>query len=236
MSADPAAPRPRSSLRGSTIRTRTRIGSPSTTPGRVRFSAPGRLAGRSPGRTRARRRQVLAWLVVALVAVAVQRAVASARAGEARWRGDVEVLVVVGNRDAGSRLDLDDVRVERRPSALVPAERTRSLPRGATAAVRIPRGTVLTDPLLRRDRRSATARALPPGTVAVVVRTGDLPRLAEPGDRVDVAAPTWDGPVATGATVIRTEADSVTLAVAEDDAAATSVASLAGAVALVVRP
>ncbi len=173
--------------------------------------------------------------MVALVAVIVARTASAARADAARWRGDVAVLVLEESRSAGAPLGPDDVRVEHRPRAQVPAEWTRSIPRGATAAVRLPRGTVITDPLVRRDRRSATARALPAGTVAVALRTGDLPRLAEPGDRVDVAAPGWDGPVATGATVVRTDADSIVLAVDEGDAAVTAAASLAGPVAVVVR-
>src|SRR5690606_40654023 len=44
---------------------------------------------RSPGRARARRRQVLAWAVVALVAVIVARTASAARADAARWQGDV---------------------------------------------------------------------------------------------------------------------------------------------------
>ena len=105
--------------------------------------------------------------MVALVAVLVVRTASDARADAARWRGDVEVLVLEESRAAGAPLGPDDVRIEHRPRAQVPAERTRSIPRGATAAVRLPRGTVITDPLVRRDRRSATARALPAGTVAV---------------------------------------------------------------------
>jgi hypothetical protein len=102
--------------------------------------------------------------------------------------------------------------------------------------VRLSPGTVLSPALLDRRERSATARALTAGRVAVVVRTGELPRLASRGDVVDVASPTWDGPVATSATVVDVDGDAVTLAVREQDAAATAAASLAGPVALVVRP
>ncbi|UDY37879.1 SAF domain-containing protein [Dermatobacter hominis] len=191
---------------------------------------------RSAGHRRARRRRLLAWAVVAAVALGVQRTVTSAAEARAAWTGSTTALVVRRPLAAGADVTTADLTTERRPAAVLPTDALAELPAGALAAVRLSPGTVLTPALLDEKERSATARALPTGRVAVVVRTGDLPRLASRGDVVDVAAPTWDGPVATSATVVAVDGDAVTLAVMEDDAAATAAASLAGPVALVVRP
>lgn len=203
---------------------------------RLRRRVPRPTSGRSPGRHRVRRRRIVAWVTIVAVAVGVQRTIADAIAERAAWDGSVAVLVVRSTIDAGAPVADGDVEVRRLPPALVPDGHLDEIPDGAVAAVDLPAGTVLTAPLVPARRGSAAARSLPTGHVAVAVRTGELPRLAEEGDVVDVAAPTWDRPVATAATVLRVDGDAVTLAVTPDDAAATAAASLAGPVALVVRP
>ncbi len=174
--------------------------------------------------------------MVAVVALGVQQLSAAAVRARQDWTGDVAVAVLDRAVDGGDPVSAADVRTERRAAATLPDDALDEVPPEAVAVVRLPAGTVLTPSLLELHGRSATARALPVGRVAVVVRTGDLPRLATRGDRVDVASPTWDGPVATDAEVLRVDGDAVTLAVGEDDAAATAAASLSGPVALVVRP
>lgn len=194
------------------------------------------LRAASPGHRRARSRRLLACLIVAAVAVGVHRTVTAVDTARAAWTGDRVVVVVSRSIEAGEEPQAADVRVEHRPAAVVPDDAVRSLPTGASAAVRLSTGTVVTESMLTRRARNRTAESLPIGRVAVVVRTGDLPRLAVRGDVVDVASPTWDGPVATRAEVLSVEGDAVTLAVRELDADATATASLAGPVALVVRP
>jgi Flp pilus assembly protein CpaB len=174
--------------------------------------------------------------VVVAVAFGVQRTVASAGATRAEWSAGPSVVVVRRSVDAGAELVPTDVTAARRPRAVVPVDALSEVPGGAIAAVRLSPGTVLTPALLERERRSPTARALRAGRVAVVVRTGDLPRLATRGDVVDVASPNWDEPVAAGAEVLDVDGDAVTLAVDEDDTAATAAASPTGPVAVVVRP
>ena len=192
-------------------------------------------APRSTGRRRARRRRVLGWMAVAVAAVGVHRTVAEARTARDAWTGSVPVLVLERSLDEDAPITARDVRTRRLPRELLPDGHLSVLPDDSVTAAHLPDGTVLSDALVTPRRGSAAARALPTGAVAVAVSTGDLPRLAEPGDVVDVAAPTWDAPVATGATVIDVDGSAVTLAVDEADAPATAAASLAGPVALVVR-
>ncbi len=193
-------------------------------------------SGSSPGRRRVRRRRIAAWLAVTAVAIGVQRTVADATAERDAWGGTVPVLVVRRSLGPGVPVTPRDVEHRRMPPALVPDGHLTELPDDGVAAVGLPAGTVLSSPLVPARRGSDAARSLPAGRVAVAVSTGELPRLAEAGDVVDVAAPTWDAPVASAATVLRVDGEAVTLAVRPDDAAATAAASLAGPVALVVRP
>lgn len=190
----------------------------------------------SPGRRRAARRRLLAWAVVAAVAIGVQRSTEAVSTARAAWLGDETVVVVHRSVEAGDALGPADVRVEHRPTATVPVDAVAALPPDAIAAIRLTPGTVIGRTMVRRIGRNGTAGSLPAGRVAVVVRTGDLPPLATRGDVVDVASPTWEGAVATEAEVLAVDDDAVTLAVHELDADATATASLAGPVALVLRP
>ncbi len=190
----------------------------------------------SPGRRRALRRQVTGWVLVVVVATILQQSLSAADAARAAWSAERSVTVVRSGIGAGTRIRPDDVTLLRVPAALAPTDALRSLPRDAVAAIDLRAGTPIGASMLTPRRRSATARALRPGRVAVVVRTGDLPTPARPGDVVDVAAPTWERPVATSAEVVRVDGDAVTLAVTEDDATAAATAGLSGPVALVLRP
>ncbi|HPU38641.1 MAG TPA: hypothetical protein PLS63_03640 [Microthrixaceae bacterium] len=165
----------------------------------------------------------------------VQHSVGAAEAQRRSWTSETPVLVLRHRVRAGGPLSSADVQLAHHPRALTPDDTIVALPDDPVAAVDLPAGTPLSSGLVERRAGSATARALPPGSVAVAVRTGELPRLAERGDIVDVASPSWEQPVATRATVVAVDGDAVTLAVDEGDAASVAAASLSGPVALVVR-
>lgn len=187
------------------------------------------------GRRRRLRRRFVATVVATFVAVVVHHSVDAANTERRSWRADSPVLVLQrAVRSGGSVTDVD-VRLLRRPRALTPDDALTSLPVHPTAVADLSAGTVLSAGLIESRSGSATARALPAGSVAIAVRTGELPRLAEPGDVVDVVSPSWEQPVANRATVLAVDGDAVTVAVDDDDAAASAAASLSGPVALVLR-
>lgn len=190
----------------------------------------------SAGRRRALRRQAIGWASVAIVAMSVHHVLRTADSTRQAWTGTRQVVVLRAPVKAGHRVDPGDVELLRIPPSLSPTDALRSLTDGATAALDLQSGTVLGGSMLDADRGGGAVRRLDPGRVAVVVRTGDLPTPAGPGDVVDVASPGWDAPVATSARVVRIEGDAVTLDVGEEDATATATAGLAGPVALVLRP
>lgn len=204
--------------------------------GPARSWSAGPLRTWSPGRRRSRRRRATAFALAVVVALGVHRSVTSADAARREWSDVRTVLTLRRALDAGGRVTSGAVVVRRVPSAAVPDDALDALPEGATAAVSLDRGSVLARSLLADRSSSRTARALPPGHVGLVVRTGELPRLAVRGDRVDVIAPGWDDPVALDATVLAVSDDATTVAVRERDATAVAAASLSGPVALVVRP
>lgn len=209
--------------------------SPGLTRPRNARTRPARRRRASSGQQRARRRRAVAAIVAGAVAFAVQHSVDAATAQRRSWTADTPVLVLRRAVRAGERIGAGDVVRSERPRELSPDDAVASLPADPTAAADLSQGTVLSSGLVERRSRSATARALAPGSVAVAVRTGDLPRLAERGDVVDVASPSWERPVASGATVIAVDGDAVTLAVEDHDASSVAAASLTGPVALVVR-
>lgn len=202
-------------------------------PGHVHI---GSIVTGSAGRRRALRRQVTGWAIVAIVSLWVHHVVAGADSARAAWTGERKVVVLRAPVAAGHRIDAGDVEAVRMPSSLSPTDAVDTLTDGATAAVELRSGTVLGRSMIGADRRGGAVRSLGPGRVAVVVRTGDLPTPAGPGDVVDVASPGWDAPVATAARVLRIDGDVVTLGVGEDEATATATAGLSGPVALVLRP
>lgn len=202
---------------------------------RRRITWPGPVSAASVGRRRVLRRQLAAGVLAVLAGLLVHRGLDDAATARAAWEGGRRVLVLRSPVGAGSRIRADDVEVLRLPSIATPSDAVAALPGGATAAIDLGAGTAVGRSMVSSHRRNPVARSLGAGRVAVVVRTGDLPSPATPGDVVDVTAPDWAAPVATGAHVIREDGDAVTLAVREVDASATATAGLAGPVALVLR-
>lgn len=202
---------------------------------RRRTPWPGPASAVSTGRRRVLRRQLAAGVLAVVAGLLVHRGLDDAATARAAWEGGRRVLVLRSPVGAGSQIRADDVEVLRLPSVATPSDAIATLPGGATASIDLGAGTAVGRSMVSSRRRNPVARSLEPGRVGVVVRTGDLPSPATPGDVVDVTAPDWELPVATTAHVIRVDGDAVTLAVREVDASATATAGLAGPVALVLR-
>jgi hypothetical protein len=109
-------------------------------------------------------RMVLAALIVVAGLLAVDSYVGSA---DARWGGPPQ-RVAIALRDLAVGDDLDDVRFQRLPPDVVPAEAITEIPQGAVLALALPRGAVLTSAHL--DPRGPAA-GLADGMRAVPVPT-----------------------------------------------------------------
>ena len=190
---------------------------------------------------RARRSLALRWLLVALAAaaVAVQARVITAEVEAERdaWGTAASVVVVVRDVAAGTAVDAGDVRVERRPAAVVPAGAVSEPPVGRLATARLVAGEVVVSSRLAPAGLSAVAALVPEGSVAVAVPTSSsgLGAPAPPltvGDRVDVLAP---GPVTVDAVVVAVDDGAVTIAVALDDVADVAEAVTSAVVTIALR-
>jgi hypothetical protein len=172
------------------------------------------------------------------------------------WGTTRAVVVAAGPVAAGELLDAGNTALEHRPDRFVPDGALTILPAGRRADRDLIRSEVVTESALGSPGAGAVASQLPDDTVGVTVSTGDLRPPVVAGDVVDlytvpndysmpddystpidVSAPDTSGfagprRVATSATVIEVDDDQVTVAVAADDAADVSGASLTGAVAL----
>ena len=147
------------------------------------------------------RRPSLFWLAALVVAAAtglsVARFVGHTRAEAARW-GDLRpTLVATADLEPGTVLGPHDVRVERRPRALVPTAALPGRPGDLTVVAAIAEGEPVLPARLAPVGLSATAAALPPGTVGVAVPTGPGALVLEAGDAVDVPSPSAPTPWAT---------------------------------------
>lgn len=189
------------------------------------------------------------WFWIAAVVLAAATGLTAARllgqasAEAARW-GDLRpTLVAATDLEPGSVVDPGDAVVEQLPVALVPAGALDGPADGRTVAATIHRGEAVLAERLAPAGLSATAAVLPPGSVGIAVPAGPGALPLEAGDNVDVLAtfdpdassggePTF--PVARRASVASVGEESVTLAVAEDEAPRVAFALTAGVVTLVL--
>lgn len=208
-----------------------------------------------PVRLRLPRRAVLWYLAAVALTVAtalvVDGALSRAQAAEAAYGEAQSVVVVARPVKAGAVLGRDDLEVRPWPRALAPDDALSQPPTGRTALVALAPGEALvgsrvsgTDATGPAGRLGADERA-----VSVPVAVPGLP--LEFGDSVDVLAggavgggPDGDLPVgarapdvvATGATVLGAEEETVVLAVQRGEAADVAAALTAGPLVLALRP
>lgn len=208
-----------------------------------------------PVRPRLPRRAVLWYLAAAALTVAtglvVNGALSRAQAAEASYGEAQPVVVVARPVEAGAVLEPDDIEVRAWPRALVPDGVLSDPPTGRTALVDLAPGEALvgsrvsgTDATGAAGRLAADERA-----VSVPVAVPGLP--LEVGDSVDVLAggtvgggPDGDLPVgaqdpdvvATGATVLGSDEETVVLAVERGEAADVAAALTAGPLVMALRP
>jgi len=210
----------------------------------------------SPLARRILRRRVLGLAMVVVTTAVVHHVVTEADEVRRTWGTTRTVVVAAGPVAAGEPLDAGNTVLERRPDRFVPDGALPELPAGRRADRDLVRSEVVTESALGPRGAGEVASQLPDDTVGVTVSTGDLrpPVAADdvvdlysvsnayagPVDYagpIDVSAPDTGGSagphrVATSATVIEIVDDQVTVAVAAEDAADLSAASLTGAIAL----
>lgn len=189
-------------------------------------------------------RRALVGAAALLVGLLVQRAVAGAEAVRAAWGPTRPVVVATHDLLPGRPVGPDDVRIERRPVAMLPAGALGALPEG-----RAVRSLVLDGEVLLRGRLVATgaegiAALLPAGTRAVAVPTE--PSTAPPlrvGQRVDLVAVGQDGTgridstvLALAAPVVHVGEHAATVALGPDAIGPVAAALAAGAVTLAIVP
>jgi Flp pilus assembly protein CpaB len=161
-----------------------------------------------------------------------------------RWGDTVPVAVATQPLAPGDVVSASAAVVRHWPRAVVPPGALHSVPVGRTVVTAIYTGEVIADGRVAPDGLHGVAALLPPGTRALTVPT-DGPTVAVAlGDRVDLLAtfdpsaagdgdPTF--PVAEAATVVAVSDQSVTVAVAADDAPRLAFALAQGTVAIAVR-
>lgn len=195
-----------------------------------------------------RRRPRLWWALVAVLALAVGTAVASAveRADAARraWGTTVPVVVATEAIAPGDALSAAVLAVEKRPAALVPDSALRALPADRVAGAAIAAGEVVVAERLAGEGLRGPAALLPPGTraVAVPAERGLTPPVAV-GDAVDVVVALGGSGEDRGgappgftlveaARVVAVSDEAVTIAVPRADTARVAVALGSGVVTL----
>ena len=205
-----------------------------------------------PVARRAARRRLGAAAVAVAVAAITSHLAADGRRLRDGWGRTVPVAITTREVAAGEVLD-GAVRLERRPAAVVTEGAPPTLPPvGRRAAHDLPARRELVAGDTAPAGRGPLAAALPVGTAGVTLRLdGPAPEVA-PGDRVDVVGeapgvltPDMITPVPAGpdpgprlarrAVVLEVGDGTVTLAVAEADAARTAAAAASGGTTLVVR-
>ncbi|KAA0233439.1 MAG: hypothetical protein JJLCMIEE_02154 [Acidimicrobiales bacterium] len=192
---------------------------------------------RRPSRLR-RRVRALPWIhspplywvgataVIAVTAIVVWTVTSGATRDRDRYGEPVEVLVAAHELAAGTRIGEDDLTTVELPSGMLPADAVEANPTGRVVTSAIFEGEVIAGGRLAPEGLSPTAALLPEGSRAVAIPLLDNGLPVEVGDRVDVLAtvdpalsgeqlPT--GEVATGATVVAVEEDSVTVAVEPEE-------------------
>lgn len=199
--------------------------------------------GGSPIVRRAARHRLGAWLLAAVAAMGVHRAVSQADERSRAWGRTVEVVVATSDISAGATLD-GRTTVQRLPAVAVPRAALTGPTAGRRAGRDVPAGAVLTTFDAGTPGSGPVAARLGQNRSAVRVAVAPAPEVG-PGDRVDVVAPDLD-PVsgsAVGARVLARSAEvlevaegTATLSVDHDDAAALAAGGLSGPLAVVVRP
>jgi Flp pilus assembly protein CpaB len=200
------------------------------------------------GLRRAARSPFVFWLVTCTIAAAtglvVSNSVAAARAAARRYGATRPTLVTVRAIEPGQVLESGAVEVVDMPRVFVPpgALTAEDAGVGRTVVVALFAGEIVLDAQLSGTAGRGLAALLPPGTraIAVPLERGGL-KLRR-GDAVDVLAtfdepaPTGEPtfPVAVGATVLDTTADTVTVAVTPEEAARVAYALAKGEVTLAV--
>jgi Flp pilus assembly protein CpaB len=199
-----------------------------------------RLLSRSP---------LVYWAAVAalalVTALAVSQLLGRARVEAARYGTPRSVLMATRDIALGDHVGAGDVVVRRLPAALVPPG---TVPNpneavGRVAVVPIFGGEAVLRRHLAPWGRRGVAALLPPGTRGITVAAGAAASRVTRGDLVDVLAtfdpiaapehePTF--PVATGAVVVDVREESVTIAVAPEEAKRVAFATARGAVTLTV--
>ncbi len=181
-----------------------------------------------------------------MVATAVATTISGAAATRSEW-GDVAAVVVATEPvPAGSDVGVTNFELAEWPTALVPTGALSAVPAGARTNVDMAAGEVLSEQRLAGSGVGRTAALLGDDEVAVSVPLGEPGAVVEPGDLVDIYAPSAGGEsfdslpalevrlVARGAKVLSSRSDAVTLAVDDRTAAATAAAALGGLVSIVV--
>lgn len=184
-------------------------------------------------------RSPLAWwacaaLVAVLAAAQVGRLDDDAAARRAAWGTATVAVVAVRDLAPGDVVAADDVVVEQRPAAVLPAGSLGAPPVGRTVVAPILAGEAVVTRRLAPEGLSGVAALVPDGMRAVALPTAfEGPPLAV-GDRVDVLA-TVDGPttvVAPDAVVVDVGEAAVTVAVPVGDLDAVAYAVARGTVTL----
>jgi hypothetical protein len=178
-------------------------------------------------------------------ALAVSNALSGATAARDRWGESHSVVVVTEAVEPGERIDESNSSTETWPGPLLPAGALARLPTDATANDRLFAGQPLLDvQLLGRGGTLPFASAgqvalpIPRGPAVVDAAAGDSVRLLirsvgpTPMERADPTSSVLSGSSLLSGTVVDTDEERLTIAVAEADAATVGEAVLAGAIAV----
>jgi Flp pilus assembly protein CpaB len=215
-----------------------------------------RQVQRSPLGRRLARRRAGAIVLAALLGWSVAHQVAAAREAERSWGRTEIVLVATQPLDAGDVLDDSTTTLRRVPSRFVPQGALRVVPDHRRTGSALGRGEMVVTSRLAAPGLGATAAGLPDHTHAVTVALGEPAARVRQGDVVDAfavlaadlalagaASDAASGEAMSGlaaqvvahrAVVVSATGDSATLAVTEEQVAATVGANVTGRLQLVV--
>jgi Flp pilus assembly protein CpaB len=175
--------------------------------------------------------------VAALSAALVVDRADDADAARRRWGHDRPVAVATRDLPAGRTIGPTDVRIERWPLAVGPADALGSVVPGTIVSSAISAGEPFVRRRLGRPAGGPVAAVLATGRRAVTVPIGDAPPPVEPGDRVDLVAAglALDAVVvARDAAVVRTTEQAVVVAVATAELEGVAGALVNGTVVIAV--
>jgi len=173
-------------------------------------------------------------LALALALALAAAAAFTVRMTSSPWGPPTSVLVAQHDLVLGQDLTAGDVRADRWPADLVPADAVTALS-DANLTVALPAGTVLRAQHLAGG---GVAAALDTGQAAVAVPRDLLPAVP-PGSQIDLVGAAGDGSatvLATAVPVLRVEDEDVWVAVARPVSADVAGAAAAGALTAVLLP